>query len=78
MTKRAESTSSVPTGPITREHIEAKFRDIAGEVESVEEGARSYVGFAVAAVAVTLVVVAFALGSRRGRRRRTVVEIRRL
>lgn len=78
MTKRAESKSSVPPGPITREHIEAKFRDIAGEVESVEEGARSYVGFAVAAVAVTLVVVAFALGSRRGRRRRTVVEIRRL
>lgn len=78
MTRRSDSKSSVPSGPITREHIEAKFRDIAGEVESVEDDARSYVGIAVAAVAVTLVVVAFALGSRRGRRRRTVVEIRRL
>ena len=78
MNKGGASKSSVPTGPITRAHIEAKFRDIAGEVESVEDEARSYVGIAVAAVAVTLVVVAFALGSRRGRRRRTVVEIRRL
>ena len=75
---RPSKGSSVPSGPITRDHIEAKFRDIAGEVDTVEDDARSMVGVAVAVVAVTVVAIAFALGSRRGRRRRTVVEIRRL
>lgn len=66
------------SGPITRDHIEAKFRDVQREVEGVEEDARGYVGLAVAAVAVGVVLVAFALGRRRGRKRRTVVEIRRV
>ncbi|MFM8860885.1 MAG: hypothetical protein ACKOIA_00240 [Acidimicrobiia bacterium] len=65
-------------GRITREHIEAGFRDIQREVESVEDETRSYVGLAVAAVAVGVVGVAFALGRRRGRKRRTIVEIRRV
>lgn len=76
--KASNGRSKPGDGPITRADIEAKFRDIAGEVESVEDDARSYVGLAVAAVAVTVVVIAFAIGSRRGRRRRTIVEIRRL
>ena len=65
------------TGPITRDHIEERFREIQREVEGVEAETRSYVGLAVAAVAVGAVVVAFALGRRRGRKRRTIVEIRR-
>lgn len=65
-------------GRITRDHIEAGFRDIQREVEGVEDETRSYVGLAVAAVAVSVVVVAFALGRRRGRKRRTIVEIRRV
>lgn len=69
--------SATANGPITRDHIEAKFRDIQGEVEGVETEARNLTAIAVAAVAVTVVVIAFALGGRRGRRRRTVVEIRR-
>lgn len=64
-------------GPITRDHIEAKFRDIQREVEGVETEARSTAALAVAVVAVGVVVVAFALGRRRGRKRRTIVEIRR-
>ncbi len=66
------------TTPITRDDIEAKFRSVQDEVGSMEEDARDYLGMAVAAVAVTIVVVAFVLGSRRGRKRRTVVEIRRI
>ena len=66
------------TTPITRDDIEAKFRSIQDDVGSMEEEARDYLGMAVAAVAVTIVVVAFVLGSRRGRKRRTVVEIRRI
>ena len=66
------------TDPITRDDIESKFREIQGEVDTIEDEARSYVGIAVAAVAVTVVVVAFVLGNRRGKKRRTVVEIRRI
>ena len=72
------TTTSAPGAPITRDDIEAKFRDIQGEVETIENEARDYLGIAVAAVAVTVVVVAFVLGSRRGKKRRTVVEIRRV
>jgi hypothetical protein len=66
-----------PAGPITRDDIEQRFRHIQSEVEGVESEARSYTTIVVTAVAVTLVVVAFALGSRRGRKRRTFIEIRR-
>jgi hypothetical protein len=72
------TTGTPPTTPITRDDIEARFRDIQGEVETMETEVRDYLGIAVAAVAVTVVVVAFVLGSRRGKKRRTVVEIRRV
>jgi hypothetical protein len=65
-------------GPITRDHIEERFRSIQTEIEGVETKTRSYATIAVAAVAVTVVVLVFALGSRRGRKRRTFVEIRRV
>ena len=65
------------SGPITRDHIEAKFRDIQREVEGVETEARSQVALAIGVVVVGVVVIAFALGRRRGRKRRTLVEIRR-
>jgi H+/gluconate symporter-like permease len=64
-------------GRITRDHLESRFRSIQGEVEEVESEATNFAGLAVVVIAVTLVVVAFSLGSRRGRKRRTVVEIRR-
>ncbi|MEX1218500.1 MAG: hypothetical protein WEA11_08290 [Acidimicrobiales bacterium] len=66
------------TGPISRDHIEERFRSIQAEIEGVESEARSYASVAIAVAAVTLVVIAFALGSRRGRLRRTFVEIRRI
>ena len=77
MTNARNAGPSAATGPITRDHLESRFRSIQGEVEDVESDATNFVGLAVAVVAVTLVVIAFSLGSRRGRKRRTVVEIRR-
>jgi hypothetical protein len=65
------------TGPITRDDIEARFRSIQGDAEAVEDEARDYVALAVAAVAVTVIVGAFLLGRRRGKRRQAIVEIRR-
>jgi hypothetical protein len=80
MSPARTSTPSTPgrSTPITRDDIEAKFREVQGEVETIESDARDYLGMAVAAVAITVVVVAFWMGARRGRGRRTVVEIRRV
>ena len=63
---------------ITRDDIEAKLRQMAGDVDDKVEAARpTLIASAVATVAV-VAVVAYVLGRRRGRRRAAVVEIRRL
>jgi len=67
-----------PRDKITPEDIEAKFRELQGEVEVVGEEAINKLVVVGAVVAVTVVMIAFALGRRRGNRRRTVVEIRRI
>ena len=62
---------------ITRDDIESRFREIQGEVVAVEDEARTSVAAIVVVVGAAIVIAAFALGSRRGRKRRTVVEVRR-
>lgn len=63
---------------ITRDDIEAKLTELAGEVESGREAARS-LGLVAAAAGITILVVgAYLLGRRRGLKRRMVLEIRRL
>ena len=64
--------------PITRADIEAKLREIKGEVETTTDTAKPYAIAAVAALAVVVVGVAYALGRRKGRKKTTVVEIRRV
>lgn len=66
------------TARITRDDIEAKFREISGEVDDRVEAARpKLVAGAVTAV-VVVAALAYLLGRRRGRSRSAVVEIRRL
>ena len=65
-------------GEITRSDIESKLRQIRGEVEDVGESARN-IGLVVGAVAAVVVVSAvYFLGRRRGRKEKTLVEIRRI
>jgi hypothetical protein len=63
---------------ITRADIETKFRELQGEVDTVTDDVRSYAATVGSVVVVIVVVGAFWLGRSRGRRTRTVVEIRRL
>jgi peptide deformylase len=64
--------------PITRDDIEAKLREIQGTTEAGADAARG-AGLTAAVVGLLLaVVIAYLLGRRRGRKRRTVVEIRRV
>jgi len=63
---------------VSREDIEAKFRELQGEVDIVTDDVRSYAATVGAVVVVVVVVAAFWFGRRRGRKARTVVEIRRV
>ncbi len=74
----AADDGSELTEPISRADIEAKFRELQGEVEVIGEEARSYGLMAAIVVGVAIVGVAFVLGRRRGRRNRTIVEVRRI
>ena len=65
-------------GRITRADIEGKLRDMRGDVEETAEEAKAPIIAIAAGVVVAVVLIAFLLGKRRGRRRSTVVEIRRV
>ena len=63
---------------VTRADIEAKLREIRGEVDATTEGAKSYALAVGAVAAIALVGAVYLLGRRKGRKRTTVVEIRRV
>jgi len=63
---------------ITRDDLEAKFRELEGEANETAQQARSYAMVAAAVVVVGVAAVAFVLGRRKGRKKTTVVEIRRI
>jgi hypothetical protein len=72
------TATATRNGEITRSDIETKLRQIRGEVDVVGDSARS-VGLVVGAIAVVAVVGAvYLFGRRRGRKEKTVVEIRRI
>jgi hypothetical protein len=68
-----------PKGPITRGDLEAKLREIRGTAEDAtpdvpETAQRTGLIFAAGAA----MIVVFLLGRRRGRKKSTIVEIRRI
>jgi hypothetical protein len=64
--------------PVTRADIEAKLRQIQGEVESTTETARSYALVAGIAGTILLLIIVYFLGRRTGKKKTTVVEVRRI
>ena len=67
-----------PDSQVSRDDIEAKLREIRGEVDAVGNETKSYALVVVAVVAVAVVGLAYVLGKRKAKRRTTVVEIRRV
>ena len=66
------------SGRITRADIEAKLKAIRDDIEPVGEQAKGGL-MAIAPVVVAVVVIgAYLLGKRSGKKRRSVIEIRRL
>ena len=66
------------TRPVTRADIEAKLREIQGGTEAGADAAKGAGMAAGVALLLLAVVVAYLLGRHKGRKRRAVVEIRRI
>jgi len=66
------------SGRITRADIEAKLRTIRDDIEPVGEQAKGGLMAVAPVVAAVLVIGAYLLGKRSGKKRRAVIEIRRL
>ena len=78
MSAAKAKTTAVPDRKITREDIEAKLRELRGEVdERVDQAKTPAIAIAVG-VAVVTVVAAYWFGKRRGKKRQMVLEIRRI
>jgi hypothetical protein len=66
------------TARISRDDIEAKLRDMTGGLEETVEAARPQLISSAAAGVLLVVLLAYLLGRRRGRKRSAIVEIRKV
>jgi hypothetical protein len=64
--------------PVTRADIEAKLAEIRGVTEDATEIAEGSAKTGLMVAGIGVVVVAFLVGRRRGRKKSTIVEIRRM
>ena len=72
----ADPTTS--SDKVTREDIEKKFREIQGDIDETAESAKGMAITVGAVVAVVVVLGVFILGKRRGKKKTTFIEVRRL
>ena len=63
---------------ISRGDIESKLREIRGEVDSTASAAKPAALAVVAVAAVVVIGAAYLLGRRKGKKKSTLVEIRRV
>lgn len=64
--------------PVTRDAIEAKLREIRGEVDTATTAAKPTMAVVAVIAAVAVVAVAFVIGRRSGKKKMTLVEVRRV
>ncbi|HEU0171145.1 MAG TPA: hypothetical protein VFR26_06835 [Acidimicrobiales bacterium] len=72
------AASRAPQDRISRDDLEDMFRQLEGGAREQAESARSTVITAGVVAALLLLLLAYLLGTRKGRKRSTVVEIRRV
>ena len=74
----SDNGSATPgSSTITQDDIEAKFREIKGDIDTTADSAKSMAVTVGAVVGVVVVIAAFWFGSRRGKKKTTIVEVRR-
>ena len=66
------------TTKITPADIETKFREIQGQVDTVAEDGKKKAAIGGSVVAILLLLIIYTLGRNAGKKKSTVVEIRRL
>ena len=66
------------TTKITPTDIENKLRDIQGQVDTVAEDSKKKVALAGSVVAMLIVFLVYTMGRNAGKKKSTVLEIRRL
>jgi hypothetical protein len=71
-------TAVLPDRKITRDDIEAKLQELRGEVDQRAEAAKVPAIAVAIGVAVVTIAAAYLLGRRKGKKRQTVLEIRRI
>lgn len=72
------ATTDSSSSRVSRQDIENKLRALQGDVQGKVDDRRSTLLAVAGGVGVALVVIFFLLGRRSGKRRSTVVEIRRV
>ncbi|MEI2698861.1 MAG: hypothetical protein V9E94_11110 [Microthrixaceae bacterium] len=68
---------SQSAGPITPEDIKAKLGDLQGEAQQQVEDARNQIVTVAAGVGLVLLILAFLMGRRAGKRASAIIEVRR-
>jgi hypothetical protein len=70
--------AAVPDRKITRDDIESKLRELQGEVTERAEATRVPAIAVAVGVVFVAIAAAYVFGRRKGRRRQTIFEIRRI
>ena len=68
---------STPPQKITRQDLESKFQVLQDDIQGVAGDQKSKFAVGVAIVSGIVIVCAYAMGRKAGRKRRSVLEIRR-
>ncbi|MGQ0823865.1 MAG: hypothetical protein ACT4OX_02345 [Actinomycetota bacterium] len=73
-----KNAALAPPKKVTRDDIEAKMRELQGEVDERVEGAKVPAIAIAVGVAVVTIVAAYWFGKRKGKKRQMVLEIKRI
>ena len=71
-------TTITETQRITPADLESKFRDIQGQVDTVAGDSKKKATIGATILAILLLVIIYSMGRKAGKKKSTVLEIRRL
>ena len=77
-TKPEATTSGNGSRPVTRADLARKLGEIDSELQQTADAARPIAVVVAVGAAVAVVLIAFVIGRRHGRKKTTVVEVRRI
>lgn len=75
---RSKTKTTLPAGKITRDDVEGRLRSLQDSVKGSVDDKKSTIVAAVGGLALLILVISYVLGRKAGRRKTTLVEIRRV